>query len=163
MTDRYRSSPARPAATLLLAATLLTACAGSLRGYEQPAVTVTSVRAVPSAGALPDFEIGLRVVNPNRQALPIEGISYSVSLQGNEILTGVGKDFPLIDGYSQEDLTVTASANLFAGMRLFGELLRANRDTVDYAVDARLDLGGFRPTLRVRDEGTLSLSAAMGR
>lgn len=127
--------------------------------YEPPKVAITGLRTVPTGRALPDFEIDLRVVNPNRQSLPIEGISYTISLGGNEILTGVGNDFPTVEGYGQQDLTITASANLLAGIRLVTDLLRAGRDSVDYDIEARLDLGGLRPTLRVRDEGTLSLSS----
>jgi len=130
----------------------------TLSGYETPSVSITSVRTAPSAGALPDFVIGLRVINPNRTALPVQGISYAVSLAGNEVIRGVGNDFPVIEAYGQADLTITASANLFAGIRLFSELLRSPQDSVDYDVDARLDLGGLRPTLRVRDRGNLSLS-----
>ena len=47
------------AAPLLVAivALLLQACSGLLPSYETPTVGITSVRAVPSQGALPDFEI----------------------------------------------------------------------------------------------------------
>ncbi|MDX1482151.1 MAG: LEA type 2 family protein [Woeseiaceae bacterium] len=113
---------------------------------------------LPSNGALPAFDIGLRVTNPNRNALRLQGISYTVSLEGNQVIEGVGRDFPVIEAYGQEDIRITASANLFAGIRLFSDLLRSPRDSVDYTVEARLDLGGLRPSLRVRDEGSLSLS-----
>ena len=147
-------------AFLFLTVMQLSACSGLLPSYEMPTVNVTSVRAVPSAGALPDFEIGLRVINPNRNALRLEGISYTVSLEGNEVIKGVGRDFPVIEAYGQDDLTITASANLIAGIRLFGELLNSPRDSVRYDLEARLDLGGLRPNLNVRDSGTLSLSGA---
>lgn len=130
--------------------------------YEPPNVTISGLRTVPTGRALPDFEIDLRVINPNRQSLPIEGISYKISLGGNEIITGVGNDFPTVEGYGQQDLTITASANLVAGIRLVTDLLRSGRDSIDYGIEARLDLGGLRPTLRVRDEGVLSLSS-LGR
>lgn len=130
-----------------------------MQTLEPPTVAITGLRTVPSGRALPDFEIDLRVVNPNRQSLPIQGISYAISLAGNEIITGVGNDFPTVEAYGQEDLTITASANLLAGIRLVTDLLRAGSDSVDYDIEARLDLGGLRPTLRVSDQGTLSLDS----
>lgn len=130
-----------------------------MQTWEPPGVTITGLRTVPSGRALPDFEIDLRVVNPNRQSLPIQGISYAISLAGNEIITGVGNDFPTVEAYGQENLTITASANLLAGIRLVTDLLRAGSDSVDYDIEARLDLGGLRPTLRVSDQGTLSLDS----
>ena len=145
---------------LLIAAVLFVQACSALPSYETPTVSITSVRAVPSQGALPDFEIGLRVINPNRDSLRLAGISYTVSLEGNELIKGVGRDFPEIPGYGQEDLMITASANLFAGIRLFSDLLNSPRDTVRYDIQARLDLGGLRPTLNVRDAGSLSLSGS---
>lgn len=159
----YFFSPATRAAVhriplfLVCCAIGLQACS-TLAGYETPSVSITSVRTVRSEGALPDFVIGLRVINPNRNPLPIQGVSYAIRLAGNEIIRGVGNDFPVIEGYGQADLSITASADLFAGIRLFSELLRSPQDNVDYDVDARLDLGGLRPNLRVRDRGNLSLN-----
>lgn len=142
---------------LLIASALLVQACSALPSYETPTVSITSVRAVPAQGALPDLEIGLRVINPNRNSLRLAGISYTVSLEGNELIKGVGRDFPEIPGYGQEDLMITASANLFAGIRLFSDLVNSPRDTVRYDIEARLDLGGLRPTLNVRDSGSLSL------
>jgi LEA14-like dessication related protein len=34
----------------------------------------------------PAFEIGLRILNPNPQTLNLEGIVYTVSLQGHELV-----------------------------------------------------------------------------
>ena len=54
---------------------ILQACAGLRPGYETPTVTINSFRALPSQGVLPNFEIGLHVVNPNREALKLRGVS----------------------------------------------------------------------------------------
>lgn len=144
-------------AALLLACVLLQACSTLRPGYETPTVTITGVRTLPSQGVMPDFEIGLRVVNPNRQALNIDGISYTIELEGREVIKGVGNDFPVIEGYGQQTLSITASANLIEGIRLMSELLQSPKDRVRYEVKAKLDLGGFRLPIRIRDSGTLSL------
>lgn len=152
----------RNLALLLFAAALLQGC-GSLRpGYEMPTVTITGLRALPSQGVMPDFEIGLRVVNPNRQSLNIDGIAYSIELEGREVIRGVGNDFPVIEGYGQQTLTITASANLLEGIRLFSEIMRTPKDRVRYDVEAKLDLGGFRLPIRIRDSGEISLGAVGG-
>ena len=62
---------------------------------------MSSFKPLPSEGMIPAFEIGLRIINPNRQTLNLEGIVYTVSLQGHEIVKGVGKDFAPIEGYSE--------------------------------------------------------------
>ena len=61
-------------------AILMAGCAGLRPGWETPTVTVKSFRAIPSQGMLPEFEIDLHIVNPNREALKLAGVSYTVSL-----------------------------------------------------------------------------------
>lgn len=147
-----------PNTLVLLAAAMLQACS-VLPNYEAPIVTVTGLRMLPSEGIAPNFEIGLRIVNPNSFTLPIDGISYAIGIDGKDLIRGVGNDFPTIAGYGQADISISASADLLAGVRLFTDLLRSPRDSVDYNMEARLNLGGLRPSIRVRDEGMLSLNA----
>ena len=148
--------------TILTATVLLAACAGLRPGWETPAVTVKSVRAIPSQGMLPDFEIDLHIVNPNREKLKLAGVSYTVSLEGHELIQGVGNDLPVIEGYGEGDITLNASANLFAGVGLIRELMSSQKDTLSYSFEARLDPGALRPSIRVRDAGEVSLSGVRG-
>ncbi|HNP34849.1 MAG TPA: LEA type 2 family protein [Woeseiaceae bacterium] len=146
---------------LALAVLVLQACAGMRPGYETPSVTVNAFRVLPSAGTLPNFEIGLEVVNPNREALKLKGIAYTVSLEGQEVIKGVGNDLPVIEPYGTGQVTVTAAANLFAGIRLFREMMASQKGHFDYEFEAKLDLGGFYPPIRVKESGSLaSLNAA---
>lgn len=143
---------------LLLAVAFSTAGCSSLRpGYETPTVTINSFRAVPSNAGLPDFEIGLRVINPNSVALPLRGVSYSVRLNGRELITGVSSDLPVIEGYSQGDVVLTATPNLFAGIRFITDLMNQSTSDVSYELEARLDVGRLFPDIRVTDRGTISL------
>jgi LEA14-like dessication related protein len=137
---------------------LLTACTGLRPGFETPTVTVKSVRALPSTGALPDFEIVLHVVNPNREALKLAGVAYTVSLEGHDVVKGVGNELPVIEGYGEGDLTLTASADLFAGLSLLKDLMATSGDTISYEFEAKLDPGPFSPSIRVRDAGEVSLN-----
>ena len=144
----------------LTAFTLLSACVGMRPGFETPTVTVKSVRAIPSNGAFPEFEIVLHVVNPNSQALKLAGVSYTVSLEGHEVVKGVGNELPVIEGYGDGDLTLTASADLFAGLSLLRDLMAAPGDTISYEFEAKLDPGPLSPNIRVKDEGEISLNPA---
>lgn len=147
---------------LVFAAVLLAGCAGLRPGWETPTVTVKAVRAIPSGGVLPDFEIDLHIVNPNREALKLAGVSYTVSLEGHELIKGVGNDLPVIDGYGEGDITLNASADLFAGVGLIRDLMSSQKDTLSYSFEAKLDPGALRPSIRVKDSGEVSLSGARG-
>jgi len=144
--------------------TLCFALAGGLQGcatmrsdFEEPAVTVTSFRAVPSEGAALSFEIGLRVVNPNRDPLELQGVAYTITLEGHKLITGVGKDLPVIDGYSEGTFTLNASASLFQAIQLLGDLMNDPKDRISYDLDTKLDIGTFYPAIRVRNSGEISL------
>ena len=154
---------ARPVVALVAAAALLQACGALRPGFETPTVTVSSFRALPSQGVLPNFEIGLHVVNPNREALDLEGVSYTVSLNGHELVKGVSNELPVIEGYGQGDVLLTATPNLFAGVRLVTELMSATTDTVRYELEAKLDPGGLYPAIRVTDSGEISLRPSGNR
>ena len=44
-------------------------------GYEEPTVTISSFRALPSDGMVPKFEIGLNILNPNASSFRLDGSS----------------------------------------------------------------------------------------
>jgi LEA14-like dessication related protein len=139
---------------------LLSACATLGPEYEEPTVTLSSFRAVPGEGVAPTFEIGLRIINPNPQPLRLDGIVYTVSVNGHDLVKGVGKDFPPIEGYSQGDVLLTASADLLAGVRFVGDLARRPGETLEYAFEAKLDLAGIYPSIRVSERGEFDFGSA---
>lgn len=148
----------RPAVALLCL--LLGACATLSPEYEEPTVTLTSFRAVPSEGMAPSFEIGLRIINPNPHTLRLEGIVYTVSVNGHDLVKAVGKDFPPIEGYSQGDVLLSASTDLLAGVRFIGDLARGPGESLEYEFEAKLDLDGLYPSIRVRERGEFNLGPA---
>lgn len=145
-----------PLATLL-SALMLGACSAMGPNYEQPTVNFASFRAIPSEGMTPSFEIGLRIINPNPAPLRLDGVVYTIAVQGHELVKGVGKDFPVIEGYSQADITLTGSANLLAGIQFIGDMMQARNDVLDYDFEARLDLHGLYPSIRVTETGSFNL------
>jgi LEA14-like dessication related protein len=135
-------------------------CAGLEPGFETPTVGVSSFRALPSEKMVPQFEIGLHIVNPNRTALNLEGIVYSVILNGHKILTGASSDLPVIGAYSEGDVTLRATADLLSSISLLASLMKQGQDTFAYELDAKLDIGSLRPRIHVQEKGKLSLAGA---
>ncbi len=129
-------------------------------GYEVPTVTVQSFRPIASVdgGALPAFEIRLHVTNPNLDPLELAGVSYTISLDGQDVIKGVGNDLPVIKGYGEGSFTVTAGFNVMAGIKLFRSLMDKDSDSFDYAFKAKLDPGPYKRKIRISDSGSISLS-----
>ena len=130
-------------------------------GYETPTVSVQSFRPVASdnGGGLPAFEIRLHVINPNLEPLELAGVSYTVSLDGHDLIKGVGNDLPVIEGYGEGSFTLNASVSVFAGIQLFRSLLEKDSDSFEYAFRAKLDPGAYRRKIRISDSGSISLSS----
>lgn len=138
----------------------LPACTSMQSDFETPTVTISSFRAVPSQSTVPDFEIGLRVINPNSAPLKLQGIAYTITLEDRELIKGVGKDLPVIEGYSEGTFTVTASMSFYEGLQLLGDLMNNPRDRIRYDLETKLDVGTFMPAIRVRDSGEISLQTS---
>jgi len=149
----------KPGRLLLLAVfLLLQACASLDPDYEKPTVTLSSFRALPSNGGMPAFEIGLHILNPNASAIRLEGIVYTVSIQGHDVVKGVGRDFPVIEGYTEQTVKLTAAANLLAGIRLVMDLMNTPGRDLNYEFEAKLDTGGIGRDIRVRESGTFRMN-----
>jgi LEA14-like dessication related protein len=137
----------------------LAACAGLTPNYEKPQVNVTSFTLAPdSSGLAPRFNIGLQVINPNRTALPLVGMSYSVEVEGNRILSGAEPNLPRIEGYSSADIVIQASPDLFGSARLLNQLLSGQRDELNYLFKARLNVGALMPYINIEEEGSFGLT-----
>jgi LEA14-like dessication related protein len=147
-----------PPLAIFIALFAISGCAVLYPAFETPKVTVSTVRALPSNSISPRFEIGLHIINPNRSALKLYGIAYSLRLEGYDVLTGVAKNLPMIDGYGEKDITLIATISLMDSMRFIAEVMDTHPDAIAYELTAKLDIGGFRPPIRVAEKGTINLS-----
>lgn len=136
---------------------LLAGCSG-LPGYEQPEVNITSFALAPgSTGLAPRFNIGVQVINPNRMALPLRGMSYGVEIEGNRILSGATPDLPTVPAYDTAEFVIEASPDLIGSARLLSELFARQRSTLAYTFNARIDTGGLLPSINVVEAGSFGL------
>jgi hypothetical protein len=144
------------AAFLFLA--LLGGCASLAPELDPPKITLESFRNLPGEGGAPRFEIKLRVINPNTQALDIAGISYSIELLDRELIAGVANDIAPIEGYGEGVVTLEAGLQLFELLRLMASLGESGSGPLEYRFTAKIDFNGFMPTQRVEDSGEINLN-----
>ena len=122
-----------------------------------PKISLVSFKSLPGNSAAPRFEIKLRIINPNKQALDIAGISYSVELLDKELITGVANDVAPIAGYGEGVVTLEAGLQLLELLRLMASLGSAGSEPLAYRFSAKIDFNGFIPTQRVEESGEISL------
>lgn len=137
----------------------LASCASLGHYGEKPTVVLRSFQSIPGEAGLPNFEISLGVINPNREALALHGVVYTISVQGQELVKGVGKDFPPVEGYSEATLVLVGQPNLVAGIRLLTRMMARPADSINYEFKAKLDTGGWSVPIRVKEAGEFNLAA----
>ncbi|MEM8562712.1 MAG: LEA type 2 family protein [Pseudomonadota bacterium] len=142
----------------LIILAVVSGCATLTEPIDPPKVTIENFASLPSAGAGPQFEITLRIQNPNEQTLDIAGISYGIELAGREVISGVSNDVPVIEGYSEGLVTLSASLQLFQVLKLLASLGQTTADELTYRFTAKIDFKGLIPTQRVEEEGQITLN-----
>ncbi len=136
---------------------ILYSCTALQPGYETPVVTVASFEAIPGRGMVPRFQIGLHIVNPNRSELDLEGVSYTITLEGYQLMTGVSNQLPKIAPYGEGDVVLNATVDLFNSVLFLKELAgNPQREQIAYTLKAKLDAGTLHPFIRVTKKGKLS-------
>lgn len=144
---------------LVVLVSLMSACASWSPNYEKPQVNITSFSLAPeSNGLAPRFIIGLQIINPNRAALPLKGMSYSVEVENNRVLSGATPDLPRVPGYGMADFTIEASPDLLGSARLINRLLSGQTNSLDYNFKAKLDVGSLMPFINIEESGKFTLS-----
>ena len=119
---------------LLLMSVFVTGCATLTTPMDPPKVSLEDFSSLPSEGAGPRFQIKLRVQNPNEQTLDIAGISYGIELAGQEVITGVSNDVPVIEGYSEGVVTLDAGLQLLQVLRLLASLGQTTARRADLSI-----------------------------
>tara|TARA_R110002167_G_scaffold42024_2_gene128043 strand:- start:293 stop:754 length:462 start_codon:yes stop_codon:yes gene_type:complete len=140
-----------------IATIILSACAALTPNFEEPQVSVNSFKILPGGSINPTFEIGLRVLNPNSFSLNLKGLSYTASIEGNQILSGVASQLPIVPAYGEEDIKLKAQADLFGGLRLIADLMKPRETAIGYTLKVKLDVGTFALPIYITREGDLSI------
>jgi LEA14-like dessication related protein len=140
-----------------IATIILSACAALTPNFEEPQVSVNSFKILPGGSMNPTFEIGLRVLNPNSFSLNLKGLSYTASIEGNQILSGVASQLPIVPAYGEEDIKLKAQADLFGGLRLIADLMKPRETAIGYTLKVKLDVGTFALPIYITREGDLSI------
>ena len=126
--------------------------------FENPTVKLVSLKALPADGREQRFAIGLSVTNPNRVPLEIAGVSYSLKLSGYDLLSGVAKDVPTLEGFSETPVEVEASIGLVVGLRFLSEVLKTPNEPITYELVARITTESFVSLpIKVVESGTIDL------
>lgn len=136
----------------------LSGCATLDLDYEEPSVELVSFKALPADGFEQNFEVGLKLTNPNNFELPLNGISYQLNILGETLAHGVATDIPTVGAYGETRFVVPVSTSLIRGFKVIRALLDNKGQDISYQLKAKLDIDiPFMPKLTVVQDGKVPL------
>ncbi|WP_374246872.1 LEA type 2 family protein [Zoogloea sp.] len=128
---------------LALAGALLGGCAGSTFRPLKPEVSVADIRVEGGNLLEQRFLLTLRVTNPNRFEIPVEGLSFTLEVAGEPFARGVGNKPVTIPALGEALVEVKATAGLAGlAMRQFKNLGKGV-DKLEYRLKGQLVTGNF--------------------
>lgn len=146
-------SPLR--AVLILCFLMLAGCAALRPDFTKPEVSVSAFRLIPSSG-FPKFEIELQIINPNSFELELNGMSYSASIEGRKLVSGVANNIPVIPAYGDGRVSLAGSIDLFSGLQVLADLMQPKHQGIRYQLQVNLDIARFLPNMTVERSGLIS-------
>jgi LEA14-like dessication related protein len=139
-------------------AIVLSACAATR--FETPHLQVVGIEMVQSELFEQRFKVRLRVQNPNDRALPVQGISAKMQLQGEDFAQGVAGESFTVPAFGEAEFDMMLSANMAGAILRLATAMRdkKNADKLDYRVSGKLSLssGMFR-SIPFEESGSFDL------
>ncbi|MGD2138462.1 MAG: LEA type 2 family protein [Gammaproteobacteria bacterium] len=109
-------------AGILWCVCILAGCAGLQPYAETPRVSLVSIKPLDMQMLEQRFMLELRIFNPNRVALPVEGLSYALEINQREFAYGVSQQEVSIPPYGEALLQVVVFSNLLNVIRQLQQL-----------------------------------------
>ena len=123
--------PVRRAASALIVLVTGTAC---VPHFERPDIQVVGVERQGVQLLQQRFLVHLRVTNPNAQSIPIEGVSYVVSIDGDEVARGETTQAVTVPGRAAADVDLPLTTTLQTGVAKILSMLAQGSDGFEYRV-----------------------------
>lgn len=124
----------------IAAALLAAGCAGLPPGAQPPSVTIADF-GVGNAGLFEQqFNLRLRIQNPNADDFKLDGIAFDLEINGEPFAKGVGNQTVTVPRYSSAFMTAEAVSTLGGLIRQFGSIL--DKQALRYRIKGVVSVAG---------------------
>ncbi|HKJ95433.1 MAG TPA: LEA type 2 family protein, partial [Gammaproteobacteria bacterium] len=107
----------RIAAACGLMMMLATGCTAlRLQQADPPKVAMTSLQLTGLTIFEQDFDVGLRLTNPNDFPLPIAGMTYTIQLNGEKFADGASNQAVTVPAMGDAEVHLTVHANMLSNL-----------------------------------------------
>jgi LEA14-like dessication related protein len=144
---------------ILLALVFTASCASLGTGLEPPEVSLVNLKPLAGTGFEQQFEITLRVLNPNSVPLEGDGIDLQLDVNGRRLARALSSERFVIPRLGDATVTLVATTNVIDVFRQVVVLPNAG-GRFDYLLSGRVLLDGSAGWLNFTREGSLTPESA---
>jgi LEA14-like dessication related protein len=140
------------------AALLLGACSSWLSRPDPPLVSLADIDIVDLGLIEQRLGLQLRMQNPNRFALPVQGMDFVLELNDHDFAHGVSDEPVTIPAYGEALIRVDVVSNAARIFEQLRDLAAGDRETFRYQLSGGVGLAGFSGTIPFESGGEISLA-----
>jgi LEA14-like dessication related protein len=141
---------------LLLLAVALSGCALFVPKLQTPKLSIVDIEVVKANFLEQRLQVRMHVENPNDRSLPVQGLSYTVYLDGQEFATGVSDASFVVPARGTADFNMDVTAN--AAGAIFALFSKPRGQGIDYHMKGRVELShGWLRSIPFEQRGTFML------
>ena len=143
-------------AAIAVALLAVAGCAGLIGLEKSPRVSLVNIKPVQIQLLEQRYLATLRIQNPNPVALPIEGLDYSISINGADFADGVSSEGVTVPAYGEATLEVGVTSTLAA---LIDQLRHfdGSGGTLSYGITGTLSITGIPGGVSFKRDGEIDL------
>ena len=147
---------------LCLLVLAISACATTARYPESPRVSLTGIQPKDMTLLEQRYSLQLRIMNPNDKAIPVEGMSYAIEINGREFAYGVSNASVSIPPFGEALLDVEVVSNLLNILQQVQEMQGEQHDSLSYRLTGKISLDNSPARLPFEHQGELKYLPATG-
>lgn len=132
-------------------------CTSLSRYADLPRVTLAGIRILDLTLFEQRYLLALRVQNPNSVELPIEGMSYTLDVNGAEFAQGVSNQKTTIPAFGEQILHVSVVANVLSALERLRHWEQWPPQKLDYQLKGKIQLANVAISLPFEYSGKISL------
>lgn len=144
---------------LILALPAFVAGCASLSMRDPISVHVAGLESMPGEGMEARFLLKLRVLNPNSDPVPYDGVYVALDLGGTNLATGVSDREGILPRYGEALFEIPVSVSVIGVLRQAFALTGGDGRRIPYALRGKLAGAGFGG-VRFEARGEVELGAA---
>lgn len=133
----------------------ITGCAGLQNKVETPRVTVADIELVELKLLEQRYRVALRIQNPGRTELSVEGMSFELAIDDKDFAHGVSSMPFSVPAFEEVLVQVAVVSSVFSLFEQLRALEKASGKQLQYRISGKLGISGSLVSIPFEYQGEL--------